>query len=140
MSGLFQWVRSALLNHLFGKATMTPPAIYLGLSSTTPGDDGSNITEPVGNGYVRLATAASDWTVASDDDPCVITNVNAFTFARALGTWLGESKLTHGILFDSITGGTPIGCGTLEVQKPIYTADTAQYPAGSITITMGGTA
>jgi hypothetical protein len=140
MSGLFRSVRSALLNHLFGKATMTPPAIYLGLSSTTPNSDGSNISEPTEGGYARVATSAGDWSVAVDGDPCVITNTAQFTFPRALGNWAGGEILTDGVLFDSPSGGAGIGAGTLKVQKPVFTDDTAQYPAGSITITMGGSA
>jgi len=139
MNGLVKWVRSALLNHLFGKATMTPPTIYVGLSSTTPTSDGTNITEPTEGGYARVATTAADWNIAVDGDPCVVDNANAFTFPRALGIWAGGNILTHAVLFSSPTEMEVVGVGELSVQKPVYTDDTAQYAAGAIRATLAGT-
>lgn len=41
----------------------TPPLFSLGLSSTYPAPDGSNVTEPVGNGYARIPMTTADWEV-----------------------------------------------------------------------------
>ncbi len=138
MGGFIQSVRKALLDHYFGKSTLTPPTIYVGLSSTTPTSAGANVTEPSGGDYGREATAAVDWNPSTEADPCVLDNLNAVTFAQATANWVAGADLTHAVLFDAITGGNVIAWGALAVAKPVLDGDTAEYAAGSIDVTMAG--
>ena len=53
-------VHAALLDALFGNtsdlgALASAPTIHVGLSSTTPAQDGSNVTEPSGGSYAHGA-------------------------------------------------------------------------------------
>lgn len=138
MGGFSQTVRKALLDHYFGKATLTPPTIYVGLSTTTPTSSGDNVTEPSTGGYARKATAASDWAAATTADPSLTTNVNAITFTAASGTWSSGSNMTHAVLYDAATAGNFIGFGALSVAKPVTFGDTANIPVGDLDITLAG--
>lgn len=124
-----------LLNSLFGKTSIfgalaTPPTFYVGLSTTTPTMAGGNITEPSGNGYARVATAASDWNTATNADPSVLTNANAVTFPTASGSW---GTVTHFVLFDAPSGGNANGFGALTVSKTPTNGDTPSFAAGALT-------
>lgn len=138
MGGFTRAVRKALLDHYFGKSTLTPPTIYVGLSSTTPTSAGANVTEPSGGAYTRVATAAADWNASTAADPCSLDNANAITFAAASADWVAGANLTHAVLFDAPTAGNVIGFGALAVAKPVLSGDTANYPAGSIDVTLAG--
>ena len=139
MGGFVQTVRAALLDHYFGKATLTAPAaLHVGLSSTTPTSAGANFTEPSAGGYVRVETAPTDWNASTEADPCVLDNLNAVTFPKATATWLAGADLTHAGLFVASTGGTPVAWGALAVAKPILIDDTATYDAGDLDITLAG--
>ena len=41
MGSFSNYWENELLDHLFGKGSYTPPTIYVGLSTTDPGDDGA---------------------------------------------------------------------------------------------------
>lgn len=139
MGGFTQAVRKKILDHVFGKATYTPPTIYVGLSSTTPTSAGANVTEPTGGNYARVATAATDWNASTSADPCVLDNANAVNFAAASADWVAGANLTYAVLFDAAAAGNVIGFGALAVAKPVLNGDTASYPAGSIDVTLAGT-
>jgi len=144
MSGFVRSLRSALLNHFFGKVELTWNAsrpLYIGLSSTPPTSSGGNFTEETigNNNYARAATTPSDWDVAVDGDPCILDNANPVTFNVATGgPWLGGNDVTHVGIFESASGGTPIAWGVLPVAKPILENDIANYAAGDIDVTMNG--
>lgn len=131
----------ALLNSLFGKtsnfgALASAPTIYVGLSSTTPTETGTNVTEPSGGSYARVATAASDWNAATDADPSVVDNANAIEFPAATADWVSAANLTHFVLYDASSGGNFLGAGALSVAKPVLDGDTASFPAGSLTVSL----
>jgi len=131
----------ALLNAMFGKtsnfgALASAPAIYVGLSSTTPGEDGTNVTEPSGGGYARVATVAGDWNAATLADPSVLDNLNAVTFPVATADWLAAANLTHAVYYDAATAGNYLGFGLLAVAKPVTDTDQAEFAAGDLDFTM----
>ena len=82
--------------------------------TTTVAADGTGITEPVGNGYTRLAVAmnATTWTVTAN----AITNAIALTTATASGNW--------GVLTDAFLYSTASGAGTLYVFDVLAVART----------------
>ena len=50
-------VLNAISDAWTGTPFTVPGTLYLGFSTSTISADGTGITEPVGNGYVRLAVA-----------------------------------------------------------------------------------
>jgi hypothetical protein len=133
-----QYAAQALLNALAGKTSnfgvlASAPTIYVGLSTTAPAEDGSNVTEPSGNGYARVSTAAGDWNAATDADPSVLSNANAVTFPEASGAW---GVCTHVVLFDAATSGNVLGSTALVTSKSPTTGDTPSFGAADLVITL----
>jgi hypothetical protein len=131
----------AILNSLFGKtsafgALASVPTIYVALSSTTPTETGTNVTEPSSGAYARVTTAASDWNAATNADPSVVTNANAVTFPTATGNWVSSANLTYFVLYDNLTAGNYLGSGALTVPKPVLNGDTASFAAGALSTTL----
>lgn len=131
----------AILNSLFGKtsafgALATRPTIYVGLSSTAPSETGTNVTEPSGGGYARVATTPADWSTATSADPSVVENAAVLTFPQASADWVGGSNLNHFALFDAATSGNVIGAGALGTGKPILAGDTAEFAIGDLTVSL----
>ncbi len=130
MGSFSDYTEDALLNHLFSKADYAPPTIYVGLSTTDPGDNGAGLSEPTGNGYARVETAAADWNVAIDG---LLNNANTILFSPAIGDW---GTLTHFALFDAATGGHMLVHGTLARPKTIDSGDSARFASGELDITL----
>lgn len=135
------YAAQALLNSLFGKtsafgALASVPTIYVGLSSTTPTEAGSNVTEPSSGAYARVATAAADWDAATSADPSVVENAEDVVFPQATGDWLSGDDLTHFVLYDASTSGNFLGAGALATAKPVLEDDTPTFAAGDLTISL----
>ena len=135
------YTAQALLNSYFSKtsnfgALGSAPTIHVGLSSTTPNNDGTNITEPSGGAYARVATAAGDWNSATLADPSVVDNANAVAFPQASADWSGGANQTHMVFYDAPTGGNFLTSGALAVPKPVLNGDTAQFAAGNLSVTL----
>ena len=125
MGSFSDYWENEVLDHLFGKGSYTPPTIYVGLSTADPGDYGSGLTEPSGNGYARVQTSGSDWSTASGGS---LSNANDITFAEATGSW---GTVTHFALFDAAPGGNMLAHGALSAAKSIGSGDTAKFAGGS---------
>lgn len=137
-AGFVDSLELAILDHVFGKATYTPPSNwYLGLSSTTPTETGSNFTEPSSGSYARVSTAASDWNSATGTAPAKTDNAVAITFPTATGTWSSGSNLTHWGLFIASSGGTPRIWGTVDTPRPVYSGDVPTAPISGLRIYAG---
>lgn len=106
---------------------------YIGLSSSTPTDAGTNVTEPVGNGYTRVRITA--FTQAVDGS---IENTNDIAFPVSTGTWFPENRLaTHWVLFDGAgTNAHLLSAGTLEEPVGIWKNTTVTIAAGKVVITL----
>ncbi len=130
MGSFSDYTEDALLNHLFGKGDYTPPTIYVGLSTADPGDNGTELSEPTGNGYARVETAAADWNVATGG---LLNNANTILFGPATGDW---GTLTHFALFDAVTAGHLLVHGTLACPKTIDSGDSARFANGELDVTL----
>ncbi len=129
---------AALLNSLFGNtsdfgALATAPTMHVALSTTAPNEDGTGITEPVGNGYARVATAPADWNSATSADPSVLSNANAITFPQSTGSW---GTVTHFVLFDALSGGNAVITAALGASQTIGADTTASFAAGALQATL----
>jgi hypothetical protein len=96
----------AIADWLFGSGT--PATWYLGLSTTSPADDGTGFSEPVGFAYNRVAipNTAVSWAAAitASDGTTRKENAAKFTFPNPTGSW--GSVVAWG-LFLAASGGTP---------------------------------
>lgn len=117
----------------------SPASYWLGLSSTTPSDDGSNITEPDDGNYSRVEVPndAETFSAASTVGG-VGTKVNAVTLAlpTASGDWLEGADLTHWVLFDDAEAGAARYVGELDTPKPVLAGDTPSFAPGALKITL----
>ena len=117
-------IRNALLDHVHGKAAYTMPTVHVALSTTTPAADGTNVTEPSGNGYARVTTSGATWGSASAG---AITNATAITFPTATGA--GWGTVTHVVAYNASSGGSPLWFASITSQS---------VPAGvTVTIPIG---
>ena len=106
-------VGATLLGNVAWSAGTT---LYFGLSSTLPTYAGSNITEPSGSGYARVAitndqTNFPAWVAGSSET--TETSAVAITFPTSTGAWLAGASLAYLIAWSASTGGTPYACWTM---------------------------
>jgi hypothetical protein len=104
-----------ILPLLCGKASSltSVSSIYVGLSTSAPSADGTNVTEPVGNGYARVLLGNTSQeltqkmgTVANGH----VENDEIIYFPEATGSW---GTITHFCIFDSASGGNLLAFGAL---------------------------
>ena len=136
MGRLSDQAASDMLNTEFrGVASTAPATYYVALSTTEPADDGTNVTEPSGNGYARVAVTknTTNWT-----DPTTsraLSNAVAITFPTPTGSWgtvlyvalytassggtfRGWGRLADGVTVDTSTAGPVIPVGGLIINAP----------------------
>jgi hypothetical protein len=125
-----------ILDHVWGNAAYTAPAtLYFGLSSTTPAEDGTNVTEPSSGSYARVAVTnnATNFPAAAAGAKA---NGTAITWPQASGDWLTGANLTYVVIYDAPTGGNFLGYGLLDVAKPVFSGDTASIAIGTFIVTL----
>jgi hypothetical protein len=102
---------AVIANSQFGGGAITgvaPGTWYVGLSVSSPGNDGSGFIEPVGGAYVRVAVpnTAASWPAASvgADGLTRKTNGVKITWPNPTGSW---GQITHVGFFLAASGGVP---------------------------------
>lgn len=106
-----------------------PEIYYVGLSTTTPNADGTGVTEPSADvGYVRVQLGA----VTSPSNG-VVTNSSAIAWNDSTGDW---GTITHFVIFDSETGGTPLIFGELSNPRTVETSTSIVIKAGSLMLSL----
>jgi len=110
---------------MFGLATWTVPAgFFLGFSTTGPTAAGTNVTEPSGGSYARVAV--TDWVV----DGALVENNVLITFPTATASW---GTPTHVVVYDALTSGNYLGSSLISSPVQIKDDDTASLGPGQIT-------
>ena len=126
--GWFDYLVHKMLDHVFEGTAYTAPAIYLALSTSTPADDGPNITEHSGDNYARKLHAAWDAVVSGASE-----NTGAITFNVPSASW---GLITHLAALDHLTtSGGPLFWGDVTDQTPT-TDDTVSIPDGDLDLTV----
>lgn len=122
---------TSVLNHIFGKLSYAAPSnIYVGLSSTTPAPDGSNVTEPSAGAYARVSTSPSDWNTASGNS---ISLSSLLTFPTATADW---AAVTYFVLYTASSNGTFLGFGQLDVPTTVLNTEIATFASGAIVVSL----
>ncbi|MFH0903172.1 MAG: hypothetical protein V2A73_21295 [Pseudomonadota bacterium] len=136
MSGLSTTWANEILDHVTGNAD-APTLVglpYIGLSTTKPASDGTNVTEPSGGNYARVACNTVAWGAASARS---IANEAAVVFATANGTWAAGVALEYWVIYTAITAGTLIMWGEITGTGPIVTSGmTPSFAIGVLTATI----
>lgn len=137
MSGKSDFLKLATLDHVMGKAVYTAPANYfVGISSTLPADDGTNITEPAGGAYARKSTVAGDWNAATGlgPSPTLIDNLNIIQFVAATADWFGGSTFGFFFLSDAITAGNMLWSDALTTARSVLTDQRLEFDPGQLAV------
>ncbi len=100
-----------------------PNTIWQGLSTTTPDAAGANVTEPVGNGYVRLSLTMGAAAAA------VRQNTNAVQHAASGGDW---GTITNSVYYTANSGGTAIGFDDLDAPRNMVDGATMDFGVGAV--------
>lgn len=97
--------------------------LYLGLSSTKPAIDGTNITEPTSSNYSRKQISLGD---PSDGD---LSNTNEIEFQAGDDDW---GTIPYYVIFDAQTGGTYWGENKIASNPTMVAGSSLVFHAGSI--------
>lgn len=122
---------NAMLDHWFGSADPGVPATwYVGLSTTAPAADGSNVTEPSGGAYAPVAVPndSASWGPAAGRGSANLVDVQ---FPEATAGW---GTLTHWVLKDG-AAGTVRAHGALAAPRTVPAGLAPRFVAGTFTIT-----
>lgn len=127
---------AGLLNRFFNKTSIfdTATNLFLAASTADPGEDGSGLAEPSGNGYARVAAAGSSFNAATNADPSVVTNSATISFPQASGGSFG--LITHVALMSASTGGTVYNVAALSTPRQVDDGGTLQFAAGDLSFTL----
>jgi hypothetical protein len=125
---------NAILNKMFGNTVLSQPTTYyLGLSQTTPAQDGSNVTEPSGSNYSRVSISNSDHTNWGTSTVSTLSNLTSFTFPASTGSW---GTVTFVVLYDAPTGGNLWFFDVLTPSRSIAASTTVLFSASAFTLSM----
>lgn len=117
--------------NLFGtkKTPAIPEHYYIGLSSSAPNVNGTNVTEPSASaGYQRV-----ELTTLSEPSAGVVTNTQAINFNESTASW---GTITHFVIYDSdvIGGGNLLMYGILSTPRTVETATIMTIKEGYLSL------
>lgn len=131
---------NALLDYMFGQtgSYTVPATYYIALSTTTPTDAGTNVTEPSGNAYARVAVTnnSTNFPAASSRAK---SNGTAITFPVATGSW---GTITHFAIYKHATSTSSsdfIGWGALTSSITVSLNGQPRFAATTLSISAPGT-
>lgn len=133
-------IETSILNHFCNDGSWTvPTATFAALSSTTPVQDGTNVTEPTPGsfGYARAEITAANWSApTANGNAMEKTTATDISFGTCTGTnWGGP--FTHVVLYTASTAGTPIAWMALTDQtKSVNIGDEGKIVAGAIVLSI----
>lgn len=129
------YLENAILDHVFGADTFTPPEdVWIALYTANPGENGDAETNEVdGIGYARveLENNLTNWPAASNGSKA---NGTAIEFGTpGAGGW---GEVTHFAVVDTASGsGNILVYGPLTVAKTINEDDDVSFDVGALVIT-----
>jgi hypothetical protein len=127
------YLDNALINEAMGGVAFTSPgSIYVGLSTTTPNQSGTGISEPSGNAYARVAVVnnATNFPNASNGSK---SNGATITFPTATGSW---GTVTYFFLADAASSGNILAYGALNNSQTVSNGDTLSFAISAMTLTL----
>ena len=127
-SGKSLYLRNAILNHVLGTESYTPPAtVYVALSTApwTASATGTSISasEPSGGGYARKSVT-NDTTTWPTTTTGTKSNSIPIAFATASANW---GTLQSFYIVDALTNGNILYGGDLYTARAILAGDAAKF-------------
>ena len=123
-------VRNKIQDLMFGSVAFTQPATYyLGLSTSTISSSGSNVSEPVGNGYARVAIPNTKSYFTYSSSGCLV-NSGSIAFPISSGSW---GTIIDLALFDASTSGSVWVYTTVPSPIVVQTNTTVSFSASGLT-------
>lgn len=137
MAGFTDSYENLILNFLWNGGTLTrETTLYFALFTTMPtADAGTGGTEVSGNNYSRF-TFTNNSTNFPAASGRVKANGTIVSFAAPSGSW--GTVLGWG-LYNASTAGTLVCFGTFTTSKAYTVGDLAEFPIGSLTLTLNNT-
>lgn len=127
----------AILDFLFGSGAnaLAPAEHQIALSSTQPTNTGTNVSEPVGNGYSRVifANNATNWAKAASR---VKKNAASVTFPTATGSWGSPGFFA---VYRNLATPVYVAWGNLASAQAINAGVVPTFHPGDLTIAAPGT-
>lgn len=123
------WINK-IMNDMYTNSTSE---FWVGLSSTLPAKDGSNISEPTGDDYARVRLTAF-----SEADDGYVHNVEDLVFAKTTSVWFpSDAKATYWVLFDGAGADAHLlSAGELLEPKTVETSSRLTLAAETLGITL----
>lgn len=119
-----------------GATTWAPANWYVGLSTTTPANDGTGFTEPSGNAYARVTMVnnATNFPPATTADGITKkANGTKITWPNPTGPW--GTLIQYGF-FTTLTGGQPEWTGALDAPVSPRAGNTpVEYDVAQLVVT-----
>ena len=92
-----------------------PDEMWIGLSTTAPNINGTNVTEPAASaGYSRIKLD-----MLSEPSVGVVTNSTSIDFNESTASW---GTVTHFVIFDAQNGGNLLQYGALSTPRSVEMA------------------
>lgn len=137
MAGFSDYLEKKLLDHVLGAAAYTPPTtLYVGLATAaiTDATTGTNVTEPSGGAYARVAVTnnATNFPAASGTT-ATKKNGTAISFPEATAAW---GTVTYFFIADAATAGNILMSAALTASKTIDAGDLPRFNTDSLTVTL----
>jgi hypothetical protein len=131
---IFQYEAQRFLLKVRGTNFTPATNWYVALSSTTPNNDGTGITEPSGGNYARSDTTAdqADWIAGSTVN--IIENGVTVPYATTSADWLAGAPLTWFVIYDAVSAGNALYAGPLSTPKIVLSGTTPSFAPGAMVI------
>jgi len=125
MSSFTDYLENAVLGHVLGGTSYTPPTLYLALFTTLPDDTGAG-TEVSGGSYARQTFSMS---VTGNS----ATNSAEVSFPAATASW---GTVVGGAIYDAATGGNMLVHFSLDVSKAVASGDIVRAGIGNVSVSL----
>lgn len=127
---------NCIMGNVFKTKTspILPEKFYLGLSSSEPDIDGSNVNEPSTlSGYSRIELSGK----LSEPNNGVISNTEDISFPESSESW---GTITHFVIYDSENDGNLLMFESLTQNRSVEAGTIVMIKAESLTITLANPA
>lgn len=106
-----------------------PAEYYIGLSTTAPNINGTNVTEPASSaGYTRIKLD-----MLSEPSSGVVINQSNIDFNESTASW---GTVTHFVIFDALNGGNLLQYGSLSTPRSVETATIMTIKSGYLNLSV----